>query len=145
MSKRKNRSASRPNLPKATLERARRQAAGEELDEAESVEEVIGEPEEEAAPEPAKAEATGSRRFERVSERRAGSTRRRGTPRAYSQRRKSDVMDNEAIQEVLRHPTKHVSEEQLHEEYGHVVRDIRNMGVLAIGLMVLLVTLAQFI
>jgi hypothetical protein len=54
-------------------------------------------------------------------------------------------LDAAAIRDLLENPTKTVSESQLREDYQHVLVDLRNMGVLAAALMVLLVILAQFI
>jgi len=136
MSKRKNRKSA-PNLPKAALERARAQARGEEY--------VPPEPvvEEEIPEEEVEEEAETSDRADRRSERRS---RRRTTPAQYSKRRSDgEPLTSDALESALARPTKFVSEEELHEEYGHVVTDIRNMFILAVALMLLLVVLAQYI
>lgn len=44
---------------------------------------------------------------------------------------------------LLDHPTKTVTTAQLREEYGFVVADLRNMGLLAGGLIVFVIILAQ--
>lgn len=119
MSKRKKRNTS-PDLPQAALERARQQA---------------NEPEEETR-------STTERR----SERREPAIRRSQPETiSYSQRNKKDEMDSETMQHLLAHPTRIVSEEELQGEYQYVLNDIRSMFILAAGLMVALVILAQFI
>jgi secreted Zn-dependent insulinase-like peptidase len=120
MSKRKNRSSA-PDLPKATLERAR-----EQIEEADD-------------------EVTPAQ--ERQSRRERQRSRRRDQPEIiqYSQRNKKDTMDSGKLEELLAHPTKFVTEEQLRAEYGYVLADIRSMAVLATVLIVVLVVLAQFI
>ena len=55
------------------------------------------------------------------------------------------MLDSEAMEEMLANPTKFVTEEELRGEYNYVLLDLRNMGMLAAALMVLLVGLAQFI
>ncbi len=125
MSKRRSRQSS-PNLPKATLDRARQQAGLEP----ESEEMPAASPEPAAAP-----QAT-------VTPRKA---RKRKVAAAQIQQAKRGELDNDVIAELLHNPTKYVSEEELHAEYGFVLRDLRNMFVLAAALMVLLVVLAQLI
>lgn len=144
MSKRSRKKAS-PNLPQQTLDRARRQAAGEE---------VVGEepappkPEKKAESKP-KAEQTAPAPTKSREERRQGRenrpARRQVQSAQYSQRKDRNTMDPSQVQFALTHPTINVTEEQLHEEYGFVLADLRNMGLLAAVLMVVLVLLAQFI
>lgn len=129
MSKRRSRQSS-PNLPKATLDRARQQA-GLEPDR-EETEAASLEPAPQAKPAP---QAT-------VTSRKA---RKRKVAAAQIQQAKRGELDNDVVAELLHNPTKIVSEEELHAEYGFVLRDLRNMFVLAIALMVLLVALAQLI
>lgn len=152
--RKKNRKSSAPNLPQATLERARRQAAGEDVDAESTIAEEIEEQElaeEEEAEEvavAAAAAATPAPRQRTTQPRPAASARRRSPGRVQassSRRQNKGDLDNTMMQNALAHPTKYVSEEQLQEEYGYVVMDIRNMGILAGGLMVVLVLLAQFI
>lgn len=56
---------------------------------------------------------------------------------------KTDAIDPALVAQLLANPTKEVSEEQLRQEYSYVQADLRNMGLLAAGLVVLLVVLAQ--
>lgn len=126
MAKRKKRS--KPNIPQATLERARQQAAGT-LDEP-----AADDARESATPTP-EAESTPAAR--------------RQSPVVPAQLRRNAGKDKpltgEEIAERLSHPTKVVTEEELHAEYGFVLADLRSMGILAAGLMVLLVVLAQIL
>lgn len=127
MSKRKNRT---PNLPKATVERAREQAAQNE-----------GSTEE-------RSEERAARRAERRAEReKVSANSRRGLQPAVpaASRKKENLANSTYLREALAKPTKFVSEEQLHEEYGYVLADVRNMFALAAALMVLMAILAQFI
>jgi hypothetical protein len=51
-------------------------------------------------------------------------------------------LDVATIREMLAHPTKVVTTEDLKREYGYVLNDIRNMFTVAAGLIALLVILA---
>ena len=145
MSKRKNRAAA-PNLPQETLERARRQAA---IDRGElpPEPEPTPEPEPEAAPKPVAATTANPYRTVPASQRRAvtrvrsAGRRERGT-RLAGERGRDAELDAETISDLLDNPTIFVSEEQLKAEYGFVTADLRNMFLLAAGLMVTLVVLA---
>ena len=131
MSKRRNKGGNKPNLPQATLDRARRQAGidPEEVNEAieatDDVEVVAATPKQTAV--------------ERAAR------RRKLSPVQLERSRKRGELTNEMVSELLHNPTEYVSEEELAQEYSHVLRDLRNMGVLAAVLMVVLVGLAQFI
>lgn len=132
MSRRKNRQSS-PNLPKATLDRARQQAGLEPESEAPEAEAPQAQPA--AQPAAPMQAATSSVR----------KARKRKAAAAQLQQARKGNLENDVIAELLHNPTKHVSEEELHAEYGFVLRDLRNMFVLAAALMVLLVALAQLI
>jgi hypothetical protein len=131
MSKRRNK---KPNLPDDVLARARKQAGIEEPEEVEEVEEEIEEP---------KKNGKNGNGEKSVVERAA--RRRKLSPVQLERSRKRGDLDAEVIREMLENPTDFVSEEQLREEYQFVLFDLRNMGILAAALMVLLVALAQFI
>lgn len=60
-----------------------------------------------------------------------------------SNRKKREILTQEQIAYQLAHPTKTVSYEELQRDYAHVVRDIRNMFILAGILMIAMVILAQ--
>lgn len=124
MAKRR-RKGNKPNLPDDVLARARKNAGVEEPEEDSSVSEDV-------------VEETTS-----VTERAA---RRRKMDTVQLERsRKRGEMTNEMIENVLANPTKIVSEEELHEDYKHVLLDLRNMGVLAAILIVLMIGLANLI
>lgn len=145
MSKRR-RNKKKPNLPQATLDRARREAGLEpaepQVEEAAPEPEVADDPKadvEESQPEPAAAKASTSSTGSR-------STRRRRVNSVQLDRnRKKGELDAETVAEMLANPTVEVTEEELGKDYRHVLLDLRNMGVLAAVLMVLLVGLAQFL
>lgn len=71
-------------------------------------------------------------------ERRAG----RSTP-SGTRRETQEAYSPETVSELLRHPTRTVTEGELRKEYSYVLTDLRNMGLVAAGLVVLLVVLAQ--
>ncbi len=136
MSKRKNRSSA-PNIPSETLERARRQAAGENVD----------------ANAPQDPAPVSKSREERRAEMGVSSARRRytataaetaNTPRPYA-KRKRDELTVEDIDARLNNPDKFVTEEQLRAEYGYVLRDIRSMFILAGALFATLLVLGLVI
>lgn len=60
-----------------------------------------------------------------------------------SNRKKREILTQEQIVYQLAHPTKTVNYEDFKRDYAHVVRDIRNMFVLAGALMIAMVILAQ--
>ncbi len=126
MAKRKKRS--KPNIPQATLARARQQAAG-------TLDDVAADDGSESPTTTPPAESTPAVR--------------RQSPVTPAQLRRNAGKDKpltgEELAERLAHPTKVVSEEELHAEYGFVLADLRSMGILAAALMVLLVVLAQIL
>jgi hypothetical protein len=83
-----------------------------------------------------------------ASERRARRRARDGgaPPRVKSAAENaSAALPQEMVRQLLHNPTKIVTEHQLRQEYGYVVADIRNMGILALGLIVLLAALATLL
>jgi hypothetical protein len=144
MSKRRNRTGA-PNLPKETLERARRQAAIERGEIEPEVEEIEAPVVEEKPVRPAanvnpyRTVSASQRRA--VSEARVGVRRDRTAPRVGT-RSRTQELDAETIAELLDNPTITVTEDDLKRDYSYVVADLRNMGILAAGLIVALVVLA---
>ncbi|MFN8375859.1 MAG: hypothetical protein U0694_23675 [Anaerolineae bacterium] len=128
MSSRRRRN-SNANIPQETLDRARRQAEGGA--------------EEEKPAAPVRAEAPASRARANA----APSARRSSVPggQTVRKRKNDDKMDPSVVADILAHPTKVVTEQELREHYSFVVADLRNMGLLALGLMVALVILAQIL
>ncbi|GAB4332481.1 MAG: hypothetical protein Kow00117_16990 [Phototrophicales bacterium] len=127
---------SKPNIPEEVLERARKQAAGEQEDNLET---------KNASAERARrrAERRAAREKTNITSTRASSS----TGRTLADRleRQSKTSGNEMIENMLANPTKVVTEAEFRQEYGHVIVDIRNMFALAGVLMVALVIIAQFI
>ncbi len=161
MSKRRSKSKS-PNIPLETLERARRQAAGEAVDaqvpsrteqesaapaDTNTLEKVPGS----AASTPSVSRSSTSRAERRAQQGVGAAQRRRSSTQAAieaRQRRRvanKDELTHEQIEEILMNPTKTVTEETLHEAYGYVLTDLRNMGVLAALLFVVLIAAALVI
>lgn len=69
--------------------------------------------------------------------------RRRDLQATQLERRKGEGnLDAEYVADLLANPTKVVSEEDLRAEYGFVIKDLRNMGILAACLFVALVAVA---
>ena len=66
--------------------------------------------------------------------------RRRALQAAQLERRKdAGTLDGEYVADLLANPTKVVTEDDLRADYGFVIRDLRNMGILAAGLFIALV------
>ena len=75
-----------------------------------------------------------------TSEKKAPPRRRRTLQAAQLERRKdAGALDGEYVAELLANPTKVVTEDDLRADYGFVIRDLRNMGVLAACLFIALV------
>jgi hypothetical protein len=140
MSKRKNRKS--PNLPQSAIERAKKQIEAPQ-DRAEAAEPEVEEVVEAAPPAPAPRPEPAVRREEAKPKRTAGSSpRRRDAQIQYTARKKNDL-DQATIARILANPTKQVSEEELRETYHYVLSDLRGMAILAAGLIVALIVLAQ--
>lgn len=136
MSKRKQRKSG-PDLPSDVLERARQQIAQESQPPAEAV--PASAPA--STPRPAAAPVSSYRRTaERAARRRAeqmpAQGRRNGEQRP--------VLDIDYVRDRLAHPTVIVTEEQLRQQYGYVIADLRRIALLAIGLVAALVVIARF-
>lgn len=114
MAKRRRR---KPNISQSVLEQARHDS-GETS--------AADEPRESAADSPAQTKAPPRRR--------------RALQAAQLERRKdAGALDGEYIAELLANPTKVVTEDDLRADYGFVIKDLRNMGLLAAGLFIGLV------
>lgn len=122
----------KPNIPQAALEHARQES---------NVDETPDQPEaeSEAVKDVPKAELKST--TENKPRR-----RRRTVQSAKLEKRKSEgALDSEYVAEMLANPTKVVTEEELHEDYAYVIRDLRNMGILAAVLFVALIGIALVI
>ncbi len=69
--------------------------------------------------------------------------RRRALQAAQLERRKDEgALEGEYVAELLANPTKVVTEDDLRAEYGFVIKDLRNMGILAAGLFIALIIIS---
>ena len=117
MAKRRRR---KPNIPNALLEQARQGDLGQ------------GRPKatQDRQTEAAEAPATAA----------AKPRRRRALQAAQLERRKGEgALDAEFVAERLANPTKVVTAEDLRADYGFVIKDLRNMGILAALLFIALI------
>ncbi|MEL6306709.1 MAG: hypothetical protein AAFV98_17190 [Chloroflexota bacterium] len=131
MARRKKRN--KPNLPDSVLERARRNAGVE--DEPEQPTADVSDADDSADSSADNAEVDTAS----IS---ARATRRRNLSSAQLERtRQRGELTNEIMQEALVNPTKIVTEEELSQDYGHVIADLRNMAVLAAILVAGLITI----
>lgn len=71
-------------------------------------------------------------------------TRRRRALQAaqLEQRKGAGTLDGDYVAELLANPTKVVTEEDLRADYGFVIKDLRNMGILAALLFIALVAVS---
>lgn len=89
--------------------------------------------------------ARAARRAERRARASAGRSALREGMTGNRRDERSRGVDHIKVREMLANPTKEVSAEDLQREYGHVLDDIRNMLLLAAGLLVLMVILGNII
>lgn len=130
-------------LNRELLERARQQARAIEAEEAEEA--AADETEVEIDVEASLAEAAESVRREPVRATAAGAARRSSTAkrlREKNQESRRKTMTGDEISEILANPTKFVSEAELREQYGFVLKDLRSMALLAGASFFFLVVLA---
>lgn len=125
----------KPNISKAVLEQARQSAAGEE---------AVASETEATAQESAAANIDAGAVVAEAPRRQR--RRRRDLQAVQLERRKDEgALDAEYVADLLANPTKEVSEEELRADYGFVIKDLRNMGVLAAGLFVALVLVSLLV
>lgn len=104
----------KPNISKTVLEQARQSADGDA----------------QATAQPATSATSASQRRRR----------RRDLQSVQLERRKGEgALEAEYVADVLANPSKIVTEAELRADYGFVIKDLRNMGMLAAGLFVALV------
>jgi hypothetical protein len=140
MSKRRKK-GNKPNIPQATLDRARQQAGLPVEEPVEEIEEAV----EEAAP--VKAQAAPKTPNKPKDTRPVRRSRARSTAGVQLDTRKKrrGELDTYQVEDALTHPTVFPTNEDLQAEYGFVLRDLRNMFLLAAVLMVALVLMASLI
>ena len=146
MSKRKSRNKT-PNLPKATLERAREQAGlppeADDIEEAD-VPEAVSSPAAPVASSPAAAKPAAARSSKAANGGTNGPRRKPRLTAAQLERSKQrGEVDHELTEYLLENPTKVVTEEQMHDEYSFVLKDLRNMFALAAVLIVIMIGLVS--
>ncbi len=125
----------KPNISQAVLEQARQTAAGEGAGASET---------EATAQETAAADVGASAAAAEAPRRQR--RRRRDLQAVQLERRKDEgALDAEYVADLLANPTKEVSEEELRADYGFVIKDLRNMGILAAGLFVALVLISLLV
>jgi hypothetical protein len=134
MSKRRNRKNTQ-NVQQDILERARQQIALEQAGSGTAAEDTL-EDKEVIAVQPTSAPAQPPRSRPR---------RREGIQPARLGQKQVDLNDPQTVQKMLANPTKVVTEEQLRQEYGYVLADLRSMGLLAAALVVALIMMAQWL
>ncbi len=132
MARRKSRKKS-PNIPQETLAQARQKNGDADSDENTQSGEVAAED---------KAVVAVERRSRRRRRRTSQPSAALKAEREKRGKKKKDGLTAEEIAYLLSHPTKEVDENELREQYGYVITDLRNMGLLAAALIVLLVVLA---
>ena len=111
----------KPNISQAVLDQARQGSVDQAPAEEESAQP-------EAVPAQASTPATSRTR------------RRRALQSAQLDRRKDDGdLAADYVADLLANPTKVVTEADLRADYGFVIKDLRNMGILAAGLFIALV------
>ncbi|RMG80931.1 MAG: hypothetical protein D6712_17245 [Chloroflexi bacterium] len=131
MARRKSRKKS-PNIPQDVLEQARQENGDVAEDENAQSEETATENEAVVA-----VERRSRRRRRRSSQPSAARKAERDL-----RRKKKGELSQEQIAYLLSHPTKEVDENELRDQYGYVVKDLRNMGLLAAALIVVLIVAA---
>jgi hypothetical protein len=146
MSKRRNRKGT-PNIPQDMLERARRQIAEQEATAAESSEpNAMATPiAETQADEPATRDPAETRGTVHTPVQKVRPRRREGVEAVRLGEKKFDPNDPEQVRRLLESPTKVVTEDELRREYSYVVSDLKGMAILAAGLFIALVILAQLL
>jgi len=136
MSKRRRRK--KPNISQDTLDRAREEAglpAEEDQDEDDAGEDEVEQVEVSKAAPVRERKASGSQR-----------RRKRTVGAAQLDKRKAEgKLNSNYIADMLEHPTKTVTDEELRAEYGFVLKDLRNMGLLAASLFLVLIFIAVVI
>lgn len=126
-------------LNRELLERARQQARAIEAEDAETEDTENAEVAEDAA-EPVHRAAPVRPSVSPGTQRRSVSTAKRLREKNEEARKKALTADE--ISALLANPTKVVTEAQLREQYGFVLRDLRSMAVLAAASFIFLIALA---
>lgn len=89
---------------------------------------------------PMQTRSAASRRAEREARRRSITGDAEPRPTA---RKSSSQLEQSRVAELLRNPTREVTEAELKRDYSYVLADLRSMALLSVALVALLVILAQ--
>lgn len=118
----------KPNIPQAAMDHARQELEQEDNPTQET----------EATSAPAKAE---KKETPKTTDAPKPRRRRRDLQSVTLEKRKNadKPLDAEFVADMLANPTKIVTEEDLKADYGFVIKDLRNMGILAGVLFICLV------
>lgn len=144
MAKRRNK---QPNLPVDTLQRAREQAGLGAASPTPPVEDAPPAPVS-TVPTPVAAAPAAAPRASAPAGAAASARpapRRRVTATQLERSKQRGELDAAMIEELLAHPTKVVTEAELRAAYQHVLVDLRNMGLLAAVLVIVLIVVAQLL
>ena len=118
----------KPNVSQTVLDQARQTAAEDSATSAAAADSTNAAPAEAESPADNKSTVSRTRR------------RRRDLQAVQLERRRDEgTLEAEYVADLLANPTKIVSEEDLRADYGFVIKDLRNMGILAAALFVALV------
>lgn len=141
------RKTSKPNLPADTLARARAQADNEESTPAPNADLPEATTAEPTADQLIVVEAAApimAQRPARPRPNRASTTKRLQQAQADRQKKKA-ALEPEMIKEMLLNPTRFPTAQELARDYAFVVKDLRNMFVLAVALVVFLAVIATLL
>jgi hypothetical protein len=115
--------SSTPNISQAALDQAKREMQANSGD-ADSLS-------------AAEARERAARRAERAARR----AQRRQQQTTGERPQKRDDLNASVMEEMLSNPTHEVTREELQAQYGYVIEDLRNMGILAAALFAVLIGL----
>ncbi len=88
---------------------------------------------------------TNRRRGSSVTSSRTSSSSRSSRRGSLSREPRRRELKPEVVSQMLENPTIEVSEDQLRQEYGYVVNDLRSMALVAVALVIALVVMAQLL
>ncbi len=120
----KKKSGNSPNIPQEVLDRVRQENADDDG--------LVEDAEE--------ARKKAERRAERAARRAARQQRQAGSTPSDKPKKRNELGAT-AVAEMLANPTSHVDQEELKVQYSYVITDLRNMGILAGILLVVLIAL----
>jgi len=130
----RKRTRKKPNIPQAAIEQARQDNGIEET------------PDSSEADSPSASAVSTTETAQSTPSKPTRSRRRGRDLNAQLNKRKGDNGHDAAfVAEQLANPTKIVTEDELKEDYGFVIKDLRNMGILAGVLFVALIGISLVI